>query len=143
MKLKCDRSRIIHVPTLLMGDLWEYSIFERPKRENRSKILHKELFLTELGKPYSESAIGRIFSKISGTVGFQVTPHMLRHSYATHTLHKMREMKSKIDPLLYIRDRLGHSSVTTTERYLHFLNSIEDDLINDYQTEIDGLFVKA
>jgi integrase len=38
-----------------------------------------------------------------------------------------------------VRDRLGHASVTTTERYLHYLEEVEDDVMTKYQEEIDGL----
>jgi integrase/recombinase XerD len=62
-----------------------------------------------------------------------------RHTYATYTLAYMRKHKSATDPLLYVRDRLGHSSVSVTERYLHYLDAIEDDLITAYQDEIDNL----
>ncbi|MBN0224280.1 tyrosine-type recombinase/integrase, partial [Pseudomonas aeruginosa] len=72
---------------------------------------------------------------------FTVTPHMLRHTYATHTLHDMRRRKSVIDPLLYVRDRLGHSSVATTQRYLHLISMIEDDVMGEYQEFIDSVCV--
>lgn len=57
-------------------------------------------------------------------LSFKVTPHTLRHTYATHTLYEMRQRKTQIDPLLYIRDRLGHSSILTTEKYLHYLSHV-------------------
>jgi len=46
-------------------------------------------------------------------------------------------------PLIYVRDRLGHSSITTTEKYLHFLDDIEDDLRTSYQEEIEETARKA
>jgi integrase len=45
----------------------------------------------------------------------------------------------KFNPLMYVRDRLGHSSITTTEKYLHFIDDIADGVMNDYQREIDNL----
>ena len=68
---------------------------------------------------------------------------MLRHTYATHTLYEMRQRKTQIDPLLYIRDRLGHSSILTTEKYLHYLSEVEENLITSYQEEIDSLCEKV
>jgi len=73
-------------------------------------------------------------------LSFHVNPHMFRHTYATHTLKSLRQKKGLgFEPLLYVRDRLGHTSITTTERYLHFLHEIEDDLVNSYQQEIDAI----
>ncbi|MED5066388.1 hypothetical protein T6A38_31955, partial [Pseudomonas aeruginosa] len=46
-----------------------------------------------------------------------------------------------IDPLLYVRDRLGHSSVATTQRYLHLISMIEDDVMGEYQEFIDSVCV--
>ena len=64
----------------------------------------------------------------------------LRNTYATHTLKSLMQKKSlRFNPLLYVRDRLGHSSITTTERYLHFLDELEDDLRTQYQQEIEDI----
>jgi len=64
--------------------------------------------------------------------------HILRHTYATHTLKSLMSRKSiTFNPLIYVRDRLGHNSITTTEKYLHFLDDIEDDLRTRYQEEIE------
>jgi integrase len=49
----------------------------------------------------------------------------------------MMQSKAQTHALLYVRDRLGHASVTTTEKYLHSLSELEDALMNDYQSEID------
>jgi integrase len=44
---------------------------------------------------------------------------MLRHSYAIHTLLLLRSRPDiKLEPLMYVRDRLGHASVQTTMVYL-------------------------
>ncbi|AJY52995.1 hypothetical protein HSBAA_PA_2520 (plasmid) [Vreelandella sulfidaeris] len=39
----------------------------------------------------------------------------------THTLYSMMQSKAQTYALLYVRDRLGHASVATTEKYLHCL----------------------
>lgn len=44
---------------------------------------------------------------------------MLRHSYAIHTLLLLRSRPDiKLEPLMYVRDRLGHASAQTTMVYL-------------------------
>src|SRR6266498_2537545 len=114
---------------MLMGDLWEYAVKVRPGLAQNTQESAATLFITQDGKPYGEQGQLMMFRRLSRRLGFQVTAHMLRHAYATHTLHALRERHVSFDPLLYVRDRLGHSSVSTTERYLHYLADIEDDLM--------------
>ena len=140
MRLKGDKGRVIHVPRLLMADLWDYSIRVRPRLQKRGAQSSPALLLTKTGAAFSASAIASMFTSIGERIGFHVTPHMLRHSFATHTLFAMRERGSKVDPLLYVRDQLGHASVTSTEVYLRLLDEIQDDLLTSYQEEIDALF---
>jgi integrase len=143
MRLKGSKPRKIHVPRLLMGDLWEYSVFDREKRIKRSKPSPETLFLTRDGNAYSASAIERVYNSVSDKVGFRVTPHMARHTYATYTLHGLRERGYKGDALMYLRDRLGHSSVTTTQRYLHLVEEIDADLMIAFEEELNALFMEV
>lgn len=48
-----------------------------------------------------------------------------------------------LEPLLYVRDRLGHSDVSTTTIYLHLINSLEGHLILAHEDEIDQLFAST
>ena len=66
---------------------------------------------------------------------------MLRHTYATYTLAALRKRPDFMgEPLLYVRDRLGHSDVQTTAEYLHLINQLEAQLILQHEDFIDGLF---
>ena len=84
------------------------------------------------------SAWSTMVRKIQKVLGY-AHPHMLRHTYATYTLYEMRKRGSSVDPLMYVRDRLGHSSITTTEQYLHYLSLVEDEVVTDFQDEIDHI----
>jgi integrase len=68
---------------------------------------------------------------------------MARHTYATYTLHGLRERGYKGDALMYLRDRLGHSSVTTTQRYLHLAEEIDADLMIAFEEEVNALFMEV
>ncbi|MCB9222714.1 MAG: tyrosine-type recombinase/integrase [Crocinitomicaceae bacterium] len=64
------------------------------------------------GEPYGRSSISRIIEKASKKAGIdkKVTPHMLRHSFATHLLENGTDLR-------YIQSLLGHNSSKTTEIY--------------------------
>ena len=84
--------------------------------ERREEILQgcvePVLFINRLGKPLSARGLRRRLKKRASELGFgkRVTPHMLRHSFATHLLDEGADLRS-------IQTMLGHASLATTERY--------------------------
>jgi integrase/recombinase XerC len=70
------------------------------------------LFLNYRGEPLSVRSIDRIVKKYCARLGKRVTPHMLRHSFATHMLENGAD-------ILGIKELLGHSSLATTQKYTH------------------------
>jgi integrase len=65
---------------------------------------------------------------------------MLRHAYATYTLMSLRKSRYEGDPLLYVRDRMGHANVATTSVYLHLINQLASELILQHEAELEELF---
>lgn len=53
---------------------------------------------------------------------------------------RLRKMGFAGEPLLYVRDRMGHSSVTTTSVYLHLINQLDAQLVLQHEEELDALF---
>lgn len=139
MRTKGSKSRAIHVPRLLMEDLWQYVIHERNQLESITGEHQNVLFLSRYGKSLAEN--GKSFGKILNDLNldFHVTPHILRHTYSTHTLYGMRKRKSHSDPLMYVRDRLGHASIATTQVYLHCVEEVEGDLMTAILGELKRL----
>ncbi len=72
------------------------------------------LFLNKRGKPFASVSLWwRIKQRVKRAgIGKNVTPHMLRHSFATHLLEGGADLRA-------IQELLGHSNISTTEIYTH------------------------
>lgn len=82
----------------------------------RSTVDHSEvkLFLTDAGKPLYPKFVYRKITQLLGQVSTQQkrSPHVLRHSFATHLLNQGAD-------ILSIKELLGHSSLQATQVYTH------------------------
>lgn len=131
MATKGSHERSIHMPRGLMEDLWQFVIHEHSVLSKKADQDYPNLFLNSNGRPFSviSNAFNLMLNRLD--LPFKVNPHMLRHTYATHTLRALMERNDlKMNPLMYVRDRLGHSSITTTEKYLHFIDDVSDGVLN-------------
>ena len=141
MTIKFDKPRDVDVPFSLMEALYAYTLYERNRLASASTQEHSALVLNEYGIPYSKDAVGDLFRALSLKVGFRATALMLRHSYAVHTLARLRNESSfHGEPLLYVRDRLGHADVQTTAIYLSQINQLASQLVLAIEDEFDRMF---
>lgn len=141
MTIKFGRPRTIDVPWSLMEDMISYKNLEREMRKAKRDGDSPSLVLSAFGSEIARTSLVGIFSELTKRVGFPVTAHMLRHTYATYTLAALRKRPDFMgEPLLYVRDRLGHSDVQTTAEYLHLINQLEAQLVLHHEDFIDGLF---
>jgi len=108
---KGNKERWVPVSKLALDQLTLYIESER----SSGKIVDQDIvFLNNRGKKLSRQSVFLIIKKYCGLAGIDknVSPHTLRHSFATHLLKGGADLKA-------IQDMLGHESITTTEIYTH------------------------
>lgn len=144
MDLKYDKPRSVDIPWSLMEDLNAYAVHRRNGRRQRAVADCTALILNEHGNAYTRTGVVAVMKSIEAKVGFHVRAHMLRHTYGTYTLRALRNSKTfGGEPLLYVRDRMGHSDVQTTAIYLHLINQLEAQLVLAHEDHVDRLFADA
>jgi integrase/recombinase XerD len=142
MRTKGSKERVILISRNFMAELHRYVSTARGERSSLSKNPHKQLFLNQSGEPFCEDgkSICRIISRVGKRIGIKVYTHMLRHTYATHTLVTLqRNRDSGVEPLVYLQRQLGHSSIETTMVYLHLINEVVDQAVLAYDDELNEL----
>ena len=108
---KGSKERIIPTGKHLIQILNQYLSM---RKKNPSASNCQALFLNKQGQRLSERGIQRIVKKwfSSVTEGKKLSPHTLRHTFATHLLDNGADLKA-------VKDLLGHSSLSTTQIYTH------------------------
>lgn len=83
-----------------------------------------ELFLNNHGKGLTRQAVFKMIKKRAEEIGLSksISPHTLRHSFATHLLQNGADIR-------FIQELLGHAELGTTEIYTHVAN---ETLKKDY-----------
>jgi site-specific recombinase XerD len=142
MVTKGSKPRDIYVSRQFMAELYRYVTKVRGERASLNKTPQKALFLNQSGEPYGGDgkSLNRIISENGKRAGIKVHTHMLRHSYATHTLVSLqRNRASGLEPLVFLQRQLGHSSIQTTMVYLHLINEMADEAVLAYDDELNAL----
>ena len=111
---KRNKERLIPLTKELQKSIEGYMILR-----NKQKVIDKPyLFLTDLGKKLNPSMVYRKVNNILNNVTTleKKSPHILRHTFATHMLNNGADLN-------VIKELLGHASLSATEVYTH--NSID------------------
>ena len=79
----------------------------------------ENLFVNSDGGPLTRNAIRLVVEKISRHLPFELSAHRLRHNFATNYILDQYQKNGQID-VYRLKTVMGHSSIETTERYMHF-----------------------
>ena len=111
---KGAKERIIPLGRYALAALEQYINHCRPKVDNNWQT--DTLFLNKNGKGLSRQGFWKLIKKYGKEAGIvtDITPHVLRHSFATHLLSNGADLRA-------IQEMLGHADIATTQIYTHLL----------------------
>lgn len=111
---KGSKERIIPLGSVAVKYLTRYLEIVRPQLVKKGNKDVKELFLSTWGKAMTRQRFYEIIEEYGKQAGImkKITPHMLRHSFATHMLNNGTDLR-------VVQELLGHADISTTQIYTH------------------------
>ncbi|MBS1127352.1 MAG: xerD [Nitrospirae bacterium] len=105
---KGDKERVVPVNMRALEKAKQYMEEERPATLGKRQSPY--LFVTRRGKPMSRQRFWQTLKAIGQKAGLEISPHTIRHCFATHLLEGGADLRS-------VQKMLGHSDISTTQIY--------------------------
>jgi len=107
---KGSKERVIPIGSKALAAVQEYLDFGRPRLHPKDDYL----LVNYMGKKLTRDGVRRIIQKIAKSAGIEknISPHTLRHCFATHLLERGADLRS-------LQEMLGHADISTTQIYTH------------------------
>ena len=111
---KGDKERVTLLGRQAVFALQRYVRKGRPELVERADKDNGALFVNRYGSRLSDRGVRKLFDRYcaAASTHLKITPHVLRHTFATHLLSNGADLR-------LIQELLGHSSVATTQMYTH------------------------
>ncbi|MCG8449372.1 MAG: site-specific tyrosine recombinase XerD [Pirellulales bacterium] len=111
---KGDRQRMVPLGMQAVSAIKQYLDKQRPSLSARHSPTSDRLFLSPRGQGLRRERIWELIKKYAARVGIsnEISPHSLRHSFATHLLAGGADLRQ-------VQEMLGHASIATTQLYTH------------------------
>lgn len=108
---KGNKERLVVLPAIAIETM---TLYLESVRSHYAKKNSNQVFLNEKGNPVTRNTIYRLVQQRNQELGLlkQVSPHSLRHTFATHLLEEGAN-------LITIQELLGHQDISTTQIYTH------------------------
>lgn len=124
---KGRKERIVPIGRMAIEALVRYLEHGRPQLVNPRKRATEALFLNHYGQRLTRQGFWKILKRLAKEAGIEkeLTPHTLRHSFATHLLENGADLRA-------VQELLGHADISTTQMYTHVTKTRLKDVYKQY-----------
>lgn len=130
-KGKGNKTRKIPIGTSAVEWLKSYLVLRR-RKEN---IELQNLFVSSLGRPINRQIIFNLIKEYAKKVGLEdISPHTLRHTFATHLVQNRADIRS-------VQQMLGHADISTTQIYTHITDTHLRQTYEKFHPRVTAKFI--
>ncbi|KAF0994650.1 site-specific tyrosine recombinase XerD [Geobacillus sp. TFV-3] len=124
---KGRKERIVPIGRMAIEALTHYLERGRPQLVNPRRRTTEALFLNHYGQRLTRQGFWKILKRLAKEAGIEkeLTPHTLRHSFATHLLENGADLRA-------VQELLGHADISTTQIYTHVTKTRLKDVYKQY-----------
>lgn len=123
---KGNKERIIPLGDIAKEAIEDYLAHSRNHLVKKNQQ-EQALFVNHHGRPLSRQGFWKIIKAVALNAGLtkEITPHTLRHSFATHLLENGADLRA-------VQEMLGHADISTTQIYTHITKTRLKDMYDQF-----------